>query len=281
MTQPTLADNTTAVINRELVTTSDKGWLSGFGNILSKELTDWFGTRRWWVQLLIWLLILNVSLAIILFVLPNSEPSNSGTANKPSDLYGSGLSMFFNTLAMLGAIGIIVLTQDEIIQEKQSGTAAWILTKPVSRVSFILSKVLSNVIGAFTFILAIPAIVTYFEIRIATGLDIPLLPYLGALAVMLLTLTFYITLSLMLGAFFNHRGPILAGTFSVLLGGMILAQFWPKIGDVLPLSIDRVALAVLQEQELSSAMGYKLITAALFSILFIVASLWRFGDEEF
>ncbi len=255
--------------------------MSGFGNILSKELTDWFGTRRWWVQLLICLFILNVSLAIILFVLPNSEPSNSSATNKPSELYGSGLAMFFNTLAMLGSIGIIVLTQDEIIQEKQSGTAAWILTKPVSRVSFILSKVLSNMIGALTFILAIPAFVAYFEIRLATGLGIPFLPYLRALAVMLLKLTFYITLSLMLGTFFNHRGPILAGTFSVLLGGMILAQFWPKIGDVLPLNMDRVALAILQGQQVSAAMQYKLITAALFSLLFIVASLWRFGDEEF
>lgn len=45
--------------------------------------------------------------------------------------------------------------------------------------------------------------------------------------------------------------------------------------------MDRVALAVLQGQELSSAMEYKVITAALFSLLFIVASLWRFGDEEF
>lgn len=285
MAQPTAVDNTTPVTNRELVPTQDKGWSSGFGNILSKELTDWFGTRRRWVQLFIWLLILNVSLAIVLFVLPNSEPSamqmNSSSTNSPSDLYGSGLAMFFNTLAMLGSIGIIVLTQDEIIQEKQSGTAAWILTKPVSRASFVLSKVLSNMVGAFTFILAIPAVVAYFEIRVATGLGIPFLPYLGALAVMLLTLTFYITLSLMLGTFFNHRGPILAGTFSVLLGGMILTQFWPKIGDVLPLNMDRVALAILQGQQLSSAMEYKLITAALFSVLFIVASLWRFGDEEF
>lgn len=285
MTQSSTHDSSMLVIKRELVDTPEKGWLSGFGNILGKELSDWFGTRRWWVQSLVWLIILNVGLAIILFVLPNQEASamhmNAAASGSAADLYQSGLAMFFNTLAMLGSIGIIVLTQDEIIQEKQSGTAAWILTKPVSRASFILSKVLSNAVGASIFILAIPALAAYLEIFAATGFTIPLLPYIEALAVMLLTFTFYIALSLMLGTFFQHRGPILAGTFGVLLGGMILAQFWPILGDILPLNMDRVAMAVLQGQELSPAMGYQLITAAFFSFLFIVAALWRFGDEEF
>jgi ABC-2 type transport system permease protein len=267
-----------ATVPQALVPASGSGVLGGFRNILSKELADWFGTRRWWIQTLIWLIIFNVGLALILFVAPVLDPQASGG---PDELYMSGLSVFFNTLALLGSIGVIILTQDEIIQEKQSGTAAWILTKPVSRASFILSKLISNVIGVLIFVIAVPALVAYIEILIASGRGVPLLPYVQALAVMLLTLTFYITLSLMLGTFFEQRGPILAGTFGVLVGGLVVSQFLPKLTYILPLSMDKIVMTIIQGQPLSLPMMYELITAALFSVLFTVAALWRFGDEEF
>jgi ABC-2 type transport system permease protein len=262
-----------------MVPASGGGWLAGFGNILGKELSDWFGTRRWWVQALVWLLILNVGLALILFVAPAFDPQ--AAQGGPDGLYMSGLSVFFNTLALLGSIGVIILTQDEIIQENQSGTAAWILTKPVSRASFLLSKLLSNIAGVLLLVIAVPALVAYIEILIASGRGAPLLQYVQALGVMLLTLTFYITLSLILGTFFEQRGPILAGTFGVLVGGLVVSQFLPKLSYVLPLSMDKIAMSILQGQPLSLPMMYELITAALFSILFMVAALWRFSDEEF
>ena len=40
---------------------------------------------------------------------------------------------FFSMVIMTGTMGAIILAQDEIIQEKQSGTAAWILSKPAAR----------------------------------------------------------------------------------------------------------------------------------------------------
>jgi ABC-2 type transport system permease protein len=280
MSQQTALDQTvTLTASPAMIPTEESRWLAGFRNILRKEVGDWFGTRRWTIQTLIWLIVFNVGLGVVLFLVPQLDP-----AAAPSDsagLYLSGLSVFFNTVAMLGSIGIIILTQDEIIQEKQSGTAAWILTKPVSRASFILSKVLASIIGGLIFIIAIPALGAYLEILVASGMGAPLLPYLQALAVMLLTLTFYITLSLMLGTFFSERGPVLAGTFGVLLGGLIVSQFFPKVSYILPLSMDKVALMILQGQPLSQAMMYELISAVLLSVLFTVAALWRFEEEEF
>jgi ABC-2 type transport system permease protein len=282
MTRDSSFDRTAPVAaSQTLVPVADAGWLTGFGNSLGKELGDWFGTRRWWVQSLVWLTLFNVGLALVLFVAPQFEAPDAHGASGAQDPYLFGLSVFFNTVALLGAIGIIILTQDEIIQEKQSGTAAWILTKPLSRASFILSKLLSNVLGGLVFIVAIPGLVAYVEILLASGQAAPLLPYVQALAVMLLTLTFYITLSLMLGALFEDRAPVLAGTFGVLVGGLIVSQFVPNVRYILPLSMDQIAMALMQGQPLSLPMIYELITAALFSVLFTVAALWRFADEEF
>lgn len=278
MTTNSVVDRPAISASQKLLPASGIGPLGGFRNIFAKELADWFGTRRWWIQTLVWLIIFNVGLALILFVAPVLDPQAS---TGPDELYMSGLGVFFNTLALLGSIGVIILTQDEIIQEKQSGTAAWILTKPVSRASFILSKLLSNVVGVLILVIAVPALVAYIEIMIASGRGAPVLQYVLALAVILLTLTFYITLSLMLGTFFEQRGPVLAGTFGILVGGLVVSQFLPKLTYILPLSMDKIALSILQGQPLSLPMMYELITAGLFSLLFTVAALWRFGDEEF
>lgn len=278
MTTNSVVDKNAAAVPQALLPASGGGALGGFRNIFAKELADWFGTRRWWIQTLIWLIIFNVVLVQVLFAAPVLDPQASGG---PDELYMSGLGVFFNMLALLGSIGVIILTQDEIIQEKQSGTAAWILTKPVSRASFILSKLLSNVVGVLILVIAVPALVTYLEIMVASGRGAPVLQYMLALAVILLTLTFYITLSLMLGTFFEQRGPVLAGTFGVLVGGLVLSQFLPKLTYILPMSMDKIAMSIMQGQPLSLPMMYELITAGLFSVLFTVAALWRFGDEEF
>jgi ABC-2 type transport system permease protein len=282
MSQDTSFDRTALVpAAQALLPVAESGWLAGFNTMLGKELGDWFGTRRWWVQSLVWLILFNVGLGLVLFVAPQFGSPDAHGAGGSDDPYLFGLSVFFNTVALLGPIGIIILTQDEIIQEKQSGTAAWILTKPLSRASFILTKLLANVVGGLVFVVAIPGLVAYGEILVASGQAAPPLAYVQALLVMLLTLTFYTTLSLMLGAFVGDRAPLLAGTFGVLVGGLVVSQFVPNARYILPLSMDQVAMALVLGQPLSASMIYELITAALFSLLFTVAALWRFEDEEF
>ena len=47
-----------------------ESWLAGFGNMLAKELGEWFRTRRWLWQSLIWVIIIDGFVAFLLFVLP-------------------------------------------------------------------------------------------------------------------------------------------------------------------------------------------------------------------
>jgi ABC-2 type transport system permease protein len=277
--------NTNSTINQPAIATTpqtlvpvrDNAWLGGFGTILAKELRDWFGTRRWWMQALIWVVIFNGLLAVALNVIPQSGPID---ARSGEGLFRTAIMEFLRTMALLGSIGIIVLSQDEIIQEKQSGTLAWILSKPVSRTSLILSKLIANTLGGLIFIIAIPGLIAYIELWLASGIAAPVGPYLLSLAVLLLTLFFYITLSLLLGVVFDQRGPVLAGTFGVLIGGLILTQFVPKLAYILPLSMDKAATTLLQQQPLPSALSFELISAGLFSILFILAALWIFEEAE-
>ena len=47
-----------------LVPRRERGWRMGLRSMLSKELAAWWKTRRWWVQCLVAVLLLNGELAI-------------------------------------------------------------------------------------------------------------------------------------------------------------------------------------------------------------------------
>jgi ABC-2 type transport system permease protein len=181
---------------------------------------------------------------------------------------------------MTGTIGAIILAQDEIIQEKQSGTAAWILSKPAARQAFILTKLLSNAIGVLVFIVAIPGLILLGEIFLATHKVPTLAPFLAGAGVIWLALFFYISLVIMLGVLFDNRGPVLGIAFGVLWGGMILRNFFPQILYVLPLGMEGVAMGVVQGIPLPAIYVSELISTAVLSILFTLVALWRFQKIE-
>ena len=253
--------------------------MAGFGNLLNKELGEWFGTRRWLWQSVIWLILINGFIAFILYLLPTIDPAEmQGADSQPLNIMA--LSMFFSFATVAGSIGMIILVQDEIIQEKQSGTAAWILSKPVARPAFILSKWLSNIIGGLIFIVALPGAVTAAEIALAGQVATPLLPFLAGAAVVALTLIFYISLVIMLGVLFEQRGPVLGTAFGIMFGGMIIASIFPQINYILPLSMDQFALSLSQGQSLPAMAVSQLVMTAVWSVIFLVVALQRFQRIE-
>ncbi len=263
------------------------GWLAGFGNMLNKELGEWFRTRRWLWQALVWIAILDGMVALVLFVLPLLEPILPGlNASIEQSVPGvqpgaKGLYYYFAFAVMAGSIGVIILAQDEIIQETQTGTAAWILSKPSARQSFILTKLLSNMVGALVFIIAIPALVFMGEVFLDTQQIVSLLPFLAGLGVFTLTLFFYISLVIMLGVLFETRGPIMGVSFGLLLVGFAIGGFIPQISYLLPVTMDRVTQMVVFEIPLPAMFVSEITSAAILSIVFILVALWRFQRKEF
>lgn len=285
-TQPNATRDLRLAARQGLLPARGNGWVAGFSNMLGKELGEWFGTRRWIWQLLLWPIIINGWLALLLFVLPalaNFIPALKATAEGvfsglPPDI--GSVYMYFAMVAMTGAIGVIILAQDEIIQEKQSGTAAWILSKPASRQAFILTKLLSNAIGALVFIVAIPGLIALGEIYVATQKLPPLAPFLVGSGVVWLGLFFYISLVILLGVLYESRGTIMGIAFGIMFGGMILKNFIPPFVFVLPVTMDAIALMIVQGARLPAMFVSQLIAAGVLSIVFVLVALWRFQRIE-
>ncbi len=252
--------------------------LGGFDNLLSKEMGDWFRLRRFITQALRWALIINGSAGLVM-VLSQTEAAQAGEG-LPS-MTELATTMIFSMMVIAGSIGAIIMAQDEIIGEKVSGTAAWILSKPVSRAAFILAKLLANAIGILVVVVGIPTVIGYFESWAVIGSPLPLGPYLLGAGVAALGPLFYLALAIMLGVLNDKRGPVLGICLGLLLGGSVAMNIFPALGAVLPLALQNISVALVQGIALPTVFLIELATTVVWIILFVVIALARFEKVEF
>ncbi len=280
--------------NSELQMVGSQGWLQGFANLFNKESERWLKPRKWIVQVLIWLVIANGILAIVLWVVPNA--ASDGVTVDPTiakALHGGmeqammSLTVFLSLLGMACTIGVVIMTQDAVILEKQTGTAAWVLTKPASRTAFMLSKLASSFVGIMITIIIVQGAIAYFQIYLATEFRLPILPFLGALALVFLNLLFYLTLALMLGTIFNARGGVIAIPLVVAFSYQILGGIAPWLTEIMPWNLSMALSAEKPALAMIVAMGGPLPTVgpiigtAIGCMIFLAVALWKFNREEF
>ena len=263
--------------NMQLI--NERGWRQGFTNLFRKENGEWWHTRRWWTQSLLWLLIVNGILAVGVWVVPLVEPEEAGGLVE-------NLGIFLQLMGWFPMFAVIIITQGAIISEKQSGTAAWILSAPVSRSGFILSKLIANAIGFLVTIIIMQGLIAYVQLSLSEGGLLPIGPYLASLGLLSLYLLFYLALTLMLGTFFNDRGPVLGiaigvAIFSMLSMGNLFAGFMPWLVLVLPETLPDLISALVQGETLPAIWPIPIIAISLYIVLFVGLAIWRFNREEF
>ncbi|UCG00341.1 MAG: ABC transporter permease subunit [Candidatus Heimdallarchaeota archaeon] len=257
------------VLNSEFNLRNVQGWRTGLSNLLSAEFGRW-GTKDWYIMMAIWVAIINGSLLGVL----------SGTDDVASALMILGL-----LAGMFPVINVVIVLQDVIIGEKETGTAAWILSKPVSRPAYILSKLIGNVVGIAVSLAIVPGIVVYGTIYALRGVLLPPGPFFAAIALLALNLIFFLTLTLMLGTLFDSRGGVIG--IPMLLGpGYSLFYSLPLISEFHPMSMffpsGNADVSFFGAVALGEPVGSLIpfFITILGSILFTAIALWRFNREE-
>jgi ABC-2 type transport system permease protein len=243
--------------------------------MLRSEIARWWKTRMWWVQCLIWAGITGFMLGIILFT--SSDPP-------PSDEVAVLFTMF---TGLFPSGGVVIIMQGVVVGEKKDGTAAWVLSKPVTRPAFILSKVIGNSLGVLGTMVVLPGILAYVLNALVTGDPWNPVRFLAALCVIFLSHLFFLSLILMLGTFFSSRGPVIGIGLGLWLMQQTLIGILPTLSFVLPWKLiiptgeqlDAVAPCLLVGSHNYSPILIAVV--ALESILFIAVGLWRFNREEF
>lgn len=282
--------------NSTLTPAHETGWRRGLSNMLNKENGGWWKTRSWLVQTIIWLLILNGILATLLWASPdnvrvrvNGEQLDETTAGIEALMEvktTAGLVTFILIAGMAPAVGVIIIGQDALIGEKQSGTAAWVLSKPVSRNAFILSKLIAHAFGILITAIVIQAIIAYIQISATNKGLWPPGPFIVAIGLVFLNLLFYLTLTLMLGSIFNGRGAVIGISMLLLFGYQLFLGAAPWLGAIMPWGLVTQAgqglpLAVRVALGSPATPVTPIVATALWCVLFVAVALWRFNREEF
>jgi ABC-2 type transport system permease protein len=237
---------------------SDK--MQGIGNLMSTTFKTW-KSYTWWLQIGFMLFFVNL---VAFFA------STGGGNEEPHFIFSIMLGIW-------PPISMMVMVQGAIVGEIESGTAAWVLSKPVSRPAFITSKILTNMINVTLSMIVPCAIVGYFQIP---GLSF--INYFNGILLIWLFVMFFLTLALMLGTLFKNRkgvmGVLLTVFMTLAMGGNLIppefniALFMP--GE----SGESAVTAMMTTGELIAPFAVILVVGL--SVLFIVITYMRFNKKE-
>ena len=251
----------------------ERGWRSGLVNLLRREAYTWWGTRFGLLQVLIWVVILNGILALVLYT--EGEEGAEG-----AELASMAVEVFFPMAMIFTTLGLVIIAQGAVVGEKRSGTVAWILSGPVSRSAFLLSKLIPIALGSLVTMLVLPGVIAYLQISYASGTAMSAIPFLAGMSVVAVHLAFYLSLTLMLGTVFNTRGPVISVPIVLLFGGGLLMGFAPSwLARATHWPLSELAIALGQMQTPDSFVP--IFATAAWSVVFVLVAIWRFRREEF
>ena len=254
----------------EFILVEEYGWRMGLANMVRKEFIAWFGSSTWWKQALIWSVVLSFIVV-------------GGAVAEPE----LGLVMFVLMGSIFMTIATIIASQEFILEEKRTGSAAWVLSKPLSRTAFIVAKLFPNAINLVVSLVFIPGAVVFTSMFLISGGTTPFTFFLGLvpLALWVIFLQFF---TICLGTFFDKEGEVMGPPFFLML---LLYQLGPMqyIGELSPFGL--WILAQIYIGGLSSPMTFNPspalpIGTTMLATVFIIAiltliSIWRFNREEF
>jgi ABC-2 type transport system permease protein len=250
---------------------TERGWRRGLPNLLSAGFRAWWATRTWWVQVLIWTAVTSIPLA--------------GVVAAPTTPDSAPPLTVFVIMSMFAAVAVAIIMQDEIVGERKSGTAAWVLSKPVSRTAFIVAKLVPNAVGILVTMVVVPGIVAYVIVAAADTPPDPI-GFVAGLGVIGLDLLFFLTLTVMLGTLLDAAGAVIGIALAVAFGQQFLTQA-PMLAQVIPWALvvpvgqapvsDASALMLGEPLPAPLAIPFALVAC----VLFTAVAIWRFELSEF
>jgi len=243
---------------------------AGLFNLMNIELQNWFKTRKIFMHVCLW--------AILLFGLVVIAGINEYTAN-------SSVEMFLNFTGVFGAIGVIISAQNVIIGERKNGVTPWLLSKPISRTSYIISKFFGNLSGFFIAMSLIPSLLIFIYISIRSTQLFSFNRLFGFMGFVIIYFSFYLSITIMLGSFFRNRGAVAGIPVGIFFAQSLLSGVLPKQAPYFPnnmLSGDEAVSSVIGNYFFNGTVtSYgSLISASVLTLCFIAIAIWRFNIEE-
>jgi hypothetical protein len=107
-------------------------------------------------------------------------------------------------------------------------------------------------------------------------------PLLVAMGVVVLSLVFYVSLTLALGTLFSGRGPVAGIGLGLLLVGVFFKELLPSaLVLVMPWRLGDVATSLALGAPVDFDWFVPVVSTAAATVILVAVAVWRFGREEF
>jgi ABC-2 type transport system permease protein len=205
--------------------------LAGLRPLVRKEITEWIRGRRAWIVLTLSTLfmVLTAANAWIVTRIAAALPPEVDPPDLPTSMAAvDNLAAAFGT--QIFVIAAIFAVTSLIVRERESGTLAWVASKPVSRGAIWLSKwsAASGVLVATAVLLPL-AITAAVTVLLYGPLDVAMVAplVLGASAIVV----FYAALGL-------AAGVVMPGQPAIAATGFLVFALVPALAGLIPLPIE-------------------------------------------
>ena len=242
------------------------------GTLIVKEASVWGRGHAVWSQPAIFLALTAGGLTLPLSLLRDV------LAAEPGGVLGGAASVLSGLLATAPAIAAVLWFQNALIGERQSGTAAWVLSKPVPRWTMPASKLIVHGGGTLLAGVVLPGALAWGVLATALPSAPPLGAFAAALAVLALHATFYAALALALGASFDARGVVVAVPLVLLLGGDLALSALPAAARATPWLLGRGAGAMMQGA--AFPLPEAIAATATWTVALLALAFVRFGRRD-
>jgi ABC-2 type transport system permease protein len=261
---------------------------TGLRNMLRRENRRWWRLRSLLWLLIVWTVLVNGLIVVLGISIPNLTAE--GEPVDPALVQNVMAGIFFLVGGLAIALGAIIRGHDSVLKERESGTAAWMVSKPVSRSDFVMSKMIANGIGMLATIVLVQGVITYVLIALTLGRPPDAVSFFSGLSLLGLNCVFFVALAVSLSTLFSSRGITLGLPILVAMGGFVLALLcrysgiMPSLAAQLnvlsPANLNLLAWNAAGGTALSGTDMITVIAAIVWVAIFLAAALVKFERTE-
>ena len=194
----------------------------------------------------------------------------------PTPTVKDAVAQLIKNLSQVGVLTAILLAMGSVAGEKESGTAAFVLVKPVSRFAFIAAKFSGIAVTiAAAVILSGSAAYLYTELLFA---QLSVLGFAAACLVILLGLLEIAAVTFLGSTLVRSPMPAAGiGLVALVIAGIVSSL--PNIGHFTPFGLNELAMN-LALQQTATGWNWPLIANAGFVVVALAASWLAFRRQE-
>lgn len=252
--------------------------MTGFAVWFQKELREIRRTWRIWVipGLLLFFAITSPILAQVTPDLVRSLASEEPgvVIELPDPVANDAIRQWVQSLSQIMLIAVIIASAGLVANERRSGTVALVLTKPLSRASFIMAKA-----AAQSLLIAVAAIVGATVCGILTRVifdDVPVRALAGATAIWLVAAFLFIAIMMLV----QTVVPAMAGAAGIGIAVYVLAtiaSIWRPAREYTPAGLFGAMDDVVSGDSVS--LLWPVLTAVALAAGCLAAAIWIFKRQ--